>query len=155
MPTPATLSPVSLLLLALAAIALLVALVTWRKLNAFVALLIAALVVGLGAGMAPLAALKAFQDGLGATLGGIAAVLALGAMLGKLLAESGGAAVLAERFSAFFGPTRAVGCIIALALVVGLVTWFTVGLLLLLPVLISLTHETKRPVLLLALPPRL
>ena len=124
-----TQSPVSLLLLALAAIALLVALVTWRKLNAFVALLIAALVVGLGAGLAPLAALKAFQDGLGATLGGIAAVIALGAMLGKLLAESGGAAVLAERFSAFFGPTRAVACIIALALVVGLVTWFTVGLL--------------------------
>ena len=147
-----TQSPVSLLLLALAAIALLVALVTWRKLNAFVALLIAALVVGLGAGLAPLAALKAFQDGLGATLGGIAAVIALGAMLGKLLAESGGAAVLAERFSAFFGPTRAVACIIALALVVGLVTWFTVGLLLLLPVLISLTHETKRPFLLLALP---
>ena len=69
-------SPLALLLLALAAIALLVALVTWRKLNAFVALLIAALVVGLGAGMAPLAALKAFQDGLGATLGGIAAVIA-------------------------------------------------------------------------------
>jgi len=145
-------SPTALLFLALAAIALLVALVTWRKLNAFLALLLAALVVGLGAGMAPLAALKAFQDGLGATLGGIAAVIALGAMLGKLLAESGGAHVLAERFSAFFGPTRAVWCIITLALVVGLVTWFTVGLLLLLPVLISLTHETKRPFLLLALP---
>lgn len=152
MPTPATLSPVSLLLLALAAIALLVALVTWRKLNAFLALLIAALVVGLGAGLAPLVALKAFQDGLGATLGGIAAVIALGAMLGKLLAESGGAAVLAERFSAFFGPSRAVWCIITLAVIVGLVTWFTVGLLLLLPVLISLTHATRRPFLALALP---
>lgn len=145
-------SPFFLLLLALGAIALLVALVTWQKLNAFVALFVAALVVGLGAGMAPLAALKAFQDGLGATLGGIAAVIALGAMVGKLLAESGGAPVLAERFSRFFGPTRAVGCVIALSLVVGMLTWFTVGLLLLLPVVISLTHETKRPFLLLALP---
>lgn len=145
-------SPLSLLLLALAAIAVLVVLVTWRKMNAFVALLIAALVVGIGAGQPPLAALKAFQDGLGATLGGIAGVIALGAIIGKLLAESGGAQVLAERFSEFFGPTRAVACIVALALVVGLVTWFTVGLLLLLPVVVSLTHETKRPFLVLALP---
>lgn len=145
-------SPLTSLLVALAAIAVLVALVTWRKVNAFVALLIAAILAGVGSGLAPLATLKAFQDGLGATLGGIAAVIALGAMLGKLLAESGGAQVLAGRFTAFFGPARAAWCIVALALVVGLVTWFTVGLLLLLPVLISLTHESKRPFLALALP---
>src|SRR5215212_4621396 len=145
-------SPIFLLLLALAAIGVLVALVTWAKLNAFVALFVAALIVGLGAGMPMLAALKAFQDGVGATLGGIAAVIALGAMVGKLLAESGGANALAAQFSRFFGPARAVWCVIALALVVGMLTWFTVGLLLLLPVVISLTHETKRPFLLLALP---
>ena len=144
-----TTPPLTLLLIALAAIVVLVALVTWRKLNAFVALLIVSLLAGVGAGLPPLAALKAFQDGVGATLGGIAAVIALGAMLGKLLTESGGAPVLAARFSGFFGPTRAVWCIVALALVVGLVTWFTVGLLLLLPVMVSLTHETKRPFLLL------
>lgn len=149
---PPTLSPFSLLLLALAAIAVLVALVTWRKWNAFLALLIAAMMVGLGAGMAPLAALKAFQDGLGATLGGIAAVIALGSMVGKLIAESGGADALAARFSAFFGPARAVWCIVTLALVVGMLTWFTVGLFLLLPIAIALTQETKRPFLLLALP---
>jgi len=148
--TPA--APLPLLFLALAAIGVLVALVTWRKVNAFIALLLVGLGVGVGAGMKPLAALKAFQDGVGATLGGIAAVIALGAMLGKLLAESGGALVLAERFSRFFGPTRAVACIITLAVVVGVVTWFSVGFLLLLPVLISLTHATKRPFLLLALP---
>ncbi len=145
-------APLPLLLLAFAAIAVLVALVTWRKLNAFVALLLVGLGVGVGAGMAPLAALKAFQDGVGATLGGIAAVIALGAMLGKLLAESGGALVLADRCSAFFGPHRATACIITLAVVVGVVTWFSVGFLLLLPVLISLTHQTRRPFLLLALP---
>ncbi len=145
-------TPLQLLLLALAAIGVLVALVTWRKLNAFLALLLAAMLVGVGAGLPPLATLKAFQDGLGATLGGIAAVIALGAIVGKLLTESGGAQVLAERFAVFFGPARAVWCIVALALVVGLLTWFTVGLLLLLPVLVSLTHESKRPFLLLALP---
>jgi GntP family gluconate:H+ symporter len=73
-------------------------------------------------------------------------------MIGKLVAESRGADVLAERFSAFFGPGRAVWCIIALALVVGMLTWFTVGLFLLLPIAISLTHQARRPFLLLALP---
>lgn len=140
------------MLLALAAIGVLVALVTGWKLNAFLALFIAALIVGLGAGMAPLVVLKAFQEGMGATLGGIAAVIALGAMVGKLLAESGGARVLAERFSAFFGPARAGWCVAAIAIVVGLVTWFSVAALLLAPVVISLTRETKRPFLLLALP---
>jgi len=71
-------SPGALMGLAVAAIAVLVLLVTWRKMNAFLALFIAALLVGLGAGMAPLAVLKTFQEGLGATMGGIAAVIALG-----------------------------------------------------------------------------
>ena len=145
-------TPGALMVLAVASIAVLVLLVTWRKMNAFLALFIAALLVGLGAGMAPLAVLKTFQEGLGATMGGIAAVIALGAMVGKLLEESGAARVLAEKFSAFFGPQRAEWCIVALAIAVGLVTWFAVGLLLLLPVLISLARETKRPFLLLAIP---
>lgn len=145
-------SPLFLLLLALGAIVVLVLLVTWRKMNAFVALFLASLVVGIGAGLAPLGVLKHFQEGLGATMGGIAAVIALGAMLGKLLAESGAAQVLAERFSAFFGPARVGWCVAALAVSVGLVTWFAVGLLLLLPIIVTLSRETKRPFLLLAIP---
>ncbi len=95
---------------------------------------------------------KSFSEGLGATLGGIAAVIGLGTMLGKLLAESGGAEVLAKRFAAFFGPKHIQWCIIALALAVGLTTWFAVGLVLLLPILLTLTRETKQPFLLLVLP---
>ncbi|CAN5378816.1 GntP family permease [soil metagenome] len=145
-------SPETLLLLALAAIVLLVVLVTWRKINAFIALLLAAMVVGVGSGMNPLESLMSFQLGVGATLGGIAAVIAFGAMIGKLLAESGGAEILAERFIRFFGPSRAVLCVMALAVVVGLVTWFVVGLLLLLPVLVTLVRQSGRPFLLLAIP---
>jgi len=145
-------SPALLLLLALGGLALLVALMAWGRLNPFVALLLAAVAVGCCAGNPPVSVLKSFQDGLGATMGGIAAVISLGAMLGKLLAESGGAHVLAQRFSAFFGPERVGWCIAALALAIGLVTWFAVGLLLLLPVLLTLSRETQRPLLLLAIP---
>ena len=156
-----------LILLALGAIVLLVVLVTRWKVNAFIALVLASFVVGGGAVVAgvefkcsdgatrPLGILDvvgSFQGGMGATLGGIAAVIGLGIMLGKLLAESGGAEVLAKRFSVFFGPQRVGLCIMALALAVGLTTWFAVGLVLLLPILLTLTRETKKPFLLLAIP---
>ena len=156
-----------LIVLALAAIGTLVLLITRYKMNAFVALLLASLIVGGGAvsmgrsfkdatgkeaGYTMLAVAKSFADGVGATLGGIAAVIGLGTMVGRLLAESGGAEVLARRFAAFFGPKRIQWCIMALALAVGLTTWFAVGLVLLLPILLTLTHETKQPFLRLFLP---
>jgi GntP family gluconate:H+ symporter len=147
-----TTSPGALIAIALAAIVLLVVLVTRVKLNPFLALLLAALLVGAGARMPMLTVAGFFQTGLGDTLGGIAAVIALGTMLGKLLAESGGAEVLAKRFNAFFGPKRVGWCIMALAIAVGLTTWFAVGLILLLPILLTLTRETKKPFLLLAIP---
>ncbi len=141
-----------LIALAVAAVGVLVLLITKLKVNPFIALLLAALVAGLGAGQAGGAVLKSFQDGFGLTLGGVAGVIGLGVMLGKLLAESGGAEVLAKRFNAFFGPARAGWCIMALAVVIGLTTWFAVGLLLLLPVLLTLTKESGRPFLMLAIP---
>ncbi len=153
--------------LALGAVALLVLLVTRLKLNGFIALVLASLLVGGGAVLLeqPVkvaggrlepytmqAVAKSIQDGVGATLGGIAAVLGLGAMLGKLLADSGGAEILAKRFALWFGKERIQWCIMLLALVVGLTTWFAVGLVLLLPILLMLTRETGQPFLRLTLP---
>ena len=154
----------NLIFLALAAVVVLVLLVTRWKVNAFISLFLASLIVGAGAvamGLTPKGAaaplsmigvVEGFGAGLGRTLGEIAAVIGLGMMLGKLLAESGGAEVLAKRFIAFFGPKRVIWCIMALAIAVGLPTWFAVGLVLLLPILLTLTAETKRPFLLLAIP---
>lgn len=156
-----------LIALALAAIGALVLLITRFKVNAFISLLLASMVVGSGAvvlgrvirdaagkeaSYTMLGVARSFSDGLGATLGSIAAIVGLGTMLGRLLAESGGAEVLARRFVAFFGPKHIQWCIMALALAVGLTTWFAVGLVLLLPILLTLTHETKQPFLTLTLP---
>lgn len=150
------------------AIGALVLLVTRWKINAFIALLVASLIVGggavlLGHGKVQLTpaqpvpftlidVLKSFQEGLGGTLGGIAAVLGLGAMLGRLLAESGGAEVLARRFTEMFGLGRIGWGVLALGLAVGLATWFAVGLILLTPIVLTLARQTQRPFLLLALP---
>ncbi len=142
----------TLILLAVGSVGLLVLLAAGLKLNAFIALLLAALALGAGAGLEFPRVLAAFQNGLGTTLGSIAGVIGLGVMLGKLLAQSGGAEVLAHRLNAFFGPARVIWCIMALSLIVGLTTWFAVGLFLLAPILVTLTRETGRPYLLLALP---
>ena len=141
-----------LIALALAGVGVLVGMVTWARLNAFLALLAAGLLVGVGAGQPMLDVANAFKEGLGSTLGGVAAVICLGTMLGKLLAESRGAEVLAKEFARFFGPRRIGWCIMALALTIGLTTWFAVGLILLAPILHTLTRETGRPFLHLALP---
>jgi gluconate:H+ symporter, GntP family len=141
-----------LIALTLAGVGVLVGLVAWARLNAFLALMAAALLVGLGSGQPALDVAKAFEAGLGATLGGVAAVICLGTMLGKLLAESHGAEVLAKEFALFFGPRRIGWCVMALALTIGLTTWFAVGLILLAPILHTLTRETGRPFLQLALP---
>jgi GntP family gluconate:H+ symporter len=156
-----------LIALALGAIAVLVLLITRLRINPFISLLAASLLVGGGAvwlgqttkdasgnivSYSLLGVAKSLQDGIGATLGGIAAVLGLGAMLGKLLAESGGAEVLAKRFTQLFGRQRIQWCVVALALAVGLATWFAVGLVLLLPILLTLTRESGQPFLRLAIP---
>lgn len=146
---PFTPPPLSL---ALIAIALLIVLITWRKWNPFIALFAAALVVGIGSNMPAMEALGVFQNGVGATLGGIAAIIALGVMIGKLLVESGGATVLADRFNLLFGPGRALWCIVALSIAIGLVTWFAVGFYLLLPVMLSMARESRKSMLLLAIP---
>lgn len=144
--------PAGLLTLALSAVVVLVVLVTWLKVNPIISLLLAALVAGIGAGIPPLDTLQHFQEGLGKTLGDVTLIIVLGSMIGRLLAESGGALVLARGFQDFFGPSRAVLCICVLAFVVGLATWFAVGFYLLLPILFSLTRESRRPLLYLALP---
>lgn len=143
---------INLLYLSLGAVAVLILLIAWLRLNAFLALLFAALLMGLGAGMSPAKVATAFQDGMGATLGGIAGVLGLGTILGGMLAVSGGAEVLAVRLVKIFGPKRVHWCLMILALAVGLTTWFAVGLVMLAPILLTLAKETKEPFLKLAIP---
>ncbi len=145
------------MLSALLAIGILVLLVTWLKLNPFVALLISSLALGglvmfSTTSITMSVVLKSFQTGFGATLGSTGPIIILGVIFGKFLAESGGAAVLARKFIHTLGPSRIGLCIILLALCVGMTTWFAVGLLLILPIVITLAKETGQPFLRLVLP---
>lgn len=141
-----------LLLLSVVSVTALIVLIAWVRMNAFLALLLAAMVMGLGSGMNPMAMMTAFEKGMGGTLGGIAGILGLGTILGGLLAASGGAEVLAKALIKLFGPKRVHWCLMALGLCIGLTTWFAVGLVMLVPILLTLARETKEPFLKLAIP---
>src|ERR1043165_3537303 len=106
------------------AIIALVVLVARFKLNAFIALMLAALAVGLLAGMRPLAVAKAFQDGVGNTLAFIAVVVGLGTMLGKMLSESGGAEVIAHTLIRSLGTRRLHWALMCVGFIVGLPVFF-------------------------------
>ena len=82
---------IQVLVVAAVGIAIIVALIVWLKLHAFLALTVGALFVGVGSGI-PLGKVTAsYENGVGGVLGYVGVLIALGAMVGKLLADSGGA----------------------------------------------------------------
>jgi len=141
-----------LLFYALAAVLGLVVLVARFKVNSFVALILASVFVGLCSGMSLADLGKGFQDGVGKILGDIAMIVGLGTLLGKLLAESGGAEVVAHTLIGGLGQARLAWAMLFVAFVVGIPVWFTVGLVLLVPILFTIAKETGTPLLRLGIP---
>ena len=143
---------IPLLIVAFLGVGLIVLFITWLRMPAFVALAVGSLFVGLGAGM-PLADIpRAFQSGVGDTLGFIAMVIGLGTIIGKLLAESGGAAVISQALVRALGERRLDWALLFSAFIIGLPVFFQVGLVLLAPILFTLTRRTGTPLLRLGIP---
>jgi gluconate:H+ symporter, GntP family len=145
-------SNTSLLLYTALAVIGLIVLIAHFKLNSMLALIIASLFVGLCSGMDLALIAKSFQDGVGAVLGSIAIVIGLGTILGKMLAESGGAEVVSERLIKALGPKRLHWTMMLVAFIVGLPVFFSVGLVLLAPVVFTLMKKTGMPLVFLAIP---
>jgi GntP family gluconate:H+ symporter len=108
--------------------------------------------LGLAAGLPPTAVVAAFQQGVGNTLGFIAVVIGLGTFVGALLAESGGAAVVARAAVGLVGQRALPWAVASVGFVIGLPIFFSVGLVLLFPVVVGLAATSGRPLLTLALP---
>jgi Gnt-I system low-affinity gluconate transporter len=100
-------SVLTILLIVATGVSLLLLLVLKAKINAFISLLIAAIVVGILAGMPLKEVLSAIQKGMGETLGFIAVIVGLGAIFGQILESSGGAHSLADYLLDKFGQSRA------------------------------------------------
>ena len=132
--------------------ALLLALVIRTKLHAFVALLVVSVVVGVGSGISPADVPALLEEGMGDTMGEIAIIVALGAMLGRLMQETGAAEVLSERLLAAFGQRRAPLAAGITALLFGIPVFFDVGFIIMLPLIYSVAQRSDRSVISIALP---
>ena len=136
-------SPNTLLLLyAFLAVLALIVLIAVFKLHPFVALVVVSLGLGAAAGMPLSTVVKAFQDGVGGVLGFVAVVVALGTMLGKMMAESGGAARIATTLIALFGERRVHWAIMVVAFLVGIPVFFQVGFMLLIPLVFTIARRS-------------
>src|SRR3990170_6690027 len=131
-----------LLLYALLAVTALIVLIARFKLHPFIALVAVSLGLGVVAGMPLPAAVKAFQDGVGGTLGFIAIVLGLGTMLGKMMAESGAATRIATTMIDLFGVQQVHWAIMIVAFIVGIPVFFQVGFVLLIPLVFTIARRT-------------
>ncbi|MFF6950125.1 GntP family permease [Streptomyces iakyrus] len=125
----------------LAGIAVIVLLITKFKLHAFLALTIGSLTLGAIAG-APLdKVLTSFSAGLGTTVAGVGVLIALGAILGKMLADSGGADQIVDTILDRAGGRSMPWAMVLIASVIGLPLFFEVGIVLLIPVVLMVAKR--------------
>ena len=131
-----------LLLDAVVTIIGLIVLITRFKVHPFIALIIAAGFLGLTSGMPVDKIIKAFQDGFGGVLGFVGIILALGTMLGKMMAESGGADQIAQTLIRAFGKEKVQWAMMFAAFLVGIPLFFEIGFVLLIPLVFIVARRT-------------
>ncbi|PQV48669.1 gluconate:H+ symporter [Paraburkholderia sp. BL21I4N1] len=141
-----------LLVFGVIAIALLILLITRYKVYPFLVLIIVSLLLGLASGMPMATIVKSFETGNGNTLGHIAIVVGLGTMLGKMMAESGGAERIATTLIDWFGEKHIHWAMMVVAIIVGLPVFFEVGFVLLIPIAFNVAKRTNKSLLLVGLP---
>lgn len=146
--------PHSIFLLAAASVAVvvLILLIAVAKLNPFITLFVTSLALAVVTGMPLATVVHSFEAGLGGTLGHIAIVVALGTMLGKMMAESGGADRIAHTLIRLFGERRVDWAMVVIGLVVGLPAFFEVGFVLLIPIAFTVARRTGTSLILVGLP---
>jgi gluconate transporter len=137
---------------ALAALGVLLVLIIRYQVHAFAALLLVSLGLGLAAGLPPERVVEAMQQGSGAILRDVALLLALGAMLGRILEVSGAAELIASRLLRFCGERNASLAIALAAFLIGIPILFNVAFLLLIPIVWRMQRQTGRSLLFYLLP---
>ncbi|MDD7943946.1 GntP family permease [Microbacterium sp. NE2HP2] len=148
-----TLGAGPLLLIAVGAIALILFLIIVCKVHAFLTLIIVSLLTAFVAQVPVSAIAKTLTDGFGGTLAGVALLVALGAMLGRLIEHSGGAKALADKFVEVFGEKRAPFALGIASLILGFPMFFDAGLVMMLPIIFAIARRvSKANVLLFGIP---
>lgn len=136
-------STAALLSVAVLSVLLLLFLVIRIKMSAFVALLLVSLVTALVAGIPVDKVMPTLIEGMGSTLGAITIIVGLGAILGKMIEDSGGAEALSKYFSKLLGIKHTVAALTIAGFILGIPIFVDVGFLILAPIVLGFAKFTK------------
>ena len=141
-----------LVLAALAGIAAIILLIVWKKVHPFLALTLGSAVLALAAGIPLADTFTAFTAGLGSTIGGVGTLIAFGAIIGRLLIDSGGADQIVDTILARTSGPKLPWAMALIAFTVGIPLFFEVGIVLLIPVVMIVARRARRPLVLVGIP---
>lgn len=125
---------------------------TSKKLSPFLSLLLVALLSGLALGMQPVELLQALKTGVGNTMGDVALIICLGAILGKILELSGAATRIAHTLISSFGKKNIQWAIMLTGFLVGIPLFYNAGFIILVPLIFSIARTAGLPLLYVAIP---
>jgi GntP family gluconate:H+ symporter len=137
---------------AIAGIATIVVLITALKVHAFIAMILGSGVVGLLSGLRAPDVIKQFETGFGNTLGSVGILIGLGTMLGRLLADSGGADRIVTTILGWAGERRLPWAMALIAMIMGIPLFFEVGVVLLMPVILLMTKRSGSSIVRVGIP---
>jgi GntP family gluconate:H+ symporter len=141
-----------LILAAVLGIAVVIVLIAWAKWHPFLALLVGSAVLGLVAALGPSKTVTSFTTGLGTTVGSVGLLIALGSMIGALLAESGGADGIVTRVVNSVSGSALPWAMAGVAALIGLPLFFEVGVVLLVPIVLLVARRTDIGLLRIGIP---
>ncbi|MDD1514823.1 GntP family permease [Priestia megaterium] len=141
-----------LLLVTCLAIVIVVLGVSWWKWHAFISLTVASLFLAIMSGLSMDKIVGAYETGVGSVLGHLVGILALGTILGKMMSDSGAGMQVAEFFIRFFGIKKLPWAMLFAGFIIGIPVFFEVGIVILLPLVISIHKTTRQNILLISLP---
>jgi Gnt-I system high-affinity gluconate transporter len=125
---------------------------TYKKISPFLSLLIVAIVAGIFLGMPLNGLLKSIETGVGSTLGGLALIICLGAVLGKILEVSGAAEQIATTLINSFGKKYIQWAVLLTGFMIGIPLYYNAGFVILVPLVFTLARKTGLPLLYIAIP---
>jgi Gnt-I system high-affinity gluconate transporter len=140
------------ILIILFCIVVLVLLITQFKINAFLAFLVVSTLAGLMLGIEVSKITASIQKGLGDMLGSLVIVVASGAMLGKLTAESGAAQQIASGLMKLFGERYIHWALMITGFIIGIPLFYNVGFVLVIPLIFSVAYKYKLPAVYIGVP---
>jgi GntP family gluconate:H+ symporter len=129
-----------------------VLLIVWAKFHPLLGLMLGTAVLAAVAAVPPEDALASFVTGVGDTFGSVGLLIALGAMLGKLLADSGGANRIVDTIVDRVGPRRLPWAMALIAAIIGLPMFFEIGVVILVPIVVLVALRTRVSLMLVGIP---